>query len=625
MHKTLKLLIVLPLCLLFNTLHAQKKYAVIVGINKYYVAPGVVHRSVLRGCINDVLSVKGMLIQRFGFSETNISALTDEAASKKNVVNALNNILAKSREGDAVVFYFSGHGVWMENNNQNILDKDVKKGMNQAMVMSDLYADKLGCLFTDANVKTIFNKFVDKKVIATTIFDCCYSGRLAAMPDFFSQNPYELIDPHLEQKSIDFVEVADSYLFYKESTQDSVDIVALNDSLRIEMGIESPNTRAFNLRDNITISDPIHIARPAERPNSSFLFVSASDEYQKALEITDETGTQHGAFTKALLQTINNSRADLDFKQIFDNVKDLMAKKGYVQTPMHSEDPARLKKNLIGMPVNRTATTVTARSKSSNEKQILIDAGLNDGLTKGNILSVKNAKGTAKIRIIDINRSDATAVVISGSPSVVQKGSLFYRTDNYISSKPVIKLYIPQQNITAAAFDAFFEKQVNPLVNLKNYWDYKNWYKFPASGNILFNLDTKKAGKLAQAYLAGTQTDHFLAFLPIPTYIISGFEKALRSNQNVEIVNNAANADLSLLLNYAKDAKEFVFTWGNINTDRNEGGLLTFNSHNVPTPNMHPSKALMDKLIIDLSNMTQNLVQQKTGRWLNDFPLKKVN
>lgn len=104
-----------------------------------------------------------MLVKRFGFHENDIILLTDEAANRKNVENAFNTILTKTKKGDAFVFYFSGHGVWMDNVGQSKLDQNVKMGMNQAIVLSDLYADKLGCLFRDISFKRYFNKFVDKK------------------------------------------------------------------------------------------------------------------------------------------------------------------------------------------------------------------------------------------------------------------------------------------------------------------------------------------------------------------------------------------------------------------------------------------------------------------------------
>ena len=66
--------------------NAQRKYAVLVGINNYYQEPGVISYLSLTGCVNDVNSMKALFINRFGFNEENIKIITDAAATKKNVV-----------------------------------------------------------------------------------------------------------------------------------------------------------------------------------------------------------------------------------------------------------------------------------------------------------------------------------------------------------------------------------------------------------------------------------------------------------------------------------------------------------------------------------------------------------
>src|SRR5690349_11871291 len=105
--------------LLPGWIHAQltvpNRYAVIVGVNDYYISPGVKHSSSLHGCVNDAYSIKGLLVNRFGFTESSIAMLTNESVTKKNVIDLMQRTLQQCRPGDAFVFYFSGHGVWMSN------------------------------------------------------------------------------------------------------------------------------------------------------------------------------------------------------------------------------------------------------------------------------------------------------------------------------------------------------------------------------------------------------------------------------------------------------------------------------------------------------------------------------
>src|SRR5438046_5863599 len=147
----------LALLIYCNTLclHAQQKYALLVGINKYYDKPGVLHYKLLHGCVNDAMSMKNLLLQQFSYNEKNIHTLVDEKATKTNLITAFTNILGNAKPGDAVVFYYSGHGAWMSNPEQSRYDSVVKRHMNQAMVMSNLYADNLNCLVRDAELKKI--------------------------------------------------------------------------------------------------------------------------------------------------------------------------------------------------------------------------------------------------------------------------------------------------------------------------------------------------------------------------------------------------------------------------------------------------------------------------------------
>ncbi|MGB8509288.1 MAG: caspase family protein [Pyrinomonadaceae bacterium] len=79
------------------------KYAMLVGVNKY---PG----NPLNGCVNDVTSLREMLINNFGFAAENIVMLTDEQATRANILSNLDGFGAKLHRDDLFVFAYSGHG-----------------------------------------------------------------------------------------------------------------------------------------------------------------------------------------------------------------------------------------------------------------------------------------------------------------------------------------------------------------------------------------------------------------------------------------------------------------------------------------------------------------------------------
>ncbi|KAI4323294.1 hypothetical protein L6164_022912 [Bauhinia variegata] len=85
------------------------KKAVLIGCNY----PGT--KAELRGCINDVWRMYNCLIQRYGFSEDDITVLIDtddsyEQPSGKNIRSALATLVLSAEPGDVLFVHYSGHG-----------------------------------------------------------------------------------------------------------------------------------------------------------------------------------------------------------------------------------------------------------------------------------------------------------------------------------------------------------------------------------------------------------------------------------------------------------------------------------------------------------------------------------
>jgi hypothetical protein len=625
MNKINSVYITILFCLAAMAISAQQKYALLVGINKYYDKPGVLHGSQLQGCVDDALCMKGMLIHRFGFSETNINTMLDKQATRVNVMAALTAMLDKSRAGDAVIFYFSGHGVWMDNEGQGVLDDAVKNGMNQAMVMSDLYADNLGCLFTDANVKRIFNKFIDKKVVATAVFDCCFSGKMVAMNNEFMQNPYDdEKEAEYNEKSMSFSDVFTPFAAYCAERKDSCNLNNLNETLHL---LSDSGTRSFDLNASIHINDATFIPRPADRHNGMFSSLAATNDVEKGLEIRDETGLHHGAFTKALLQAIKSSPADLPVSELIKKVDAEMHRQLYGQTPTYLNDPGRMSKNLLGIGTANFSNSIAVPCIATIKNQLVLNGGLGDGLAKGNILSAATGGPKITIRITNVNLDTAWASVISGNIALVKKGDPFRVTDGYTVSSPLIKVYIPAENISPAGFVSFVHQNIIPLARLQNYWDYENWYYDKLSRNIFFNDPVFKPATVAQAYLSGKFKDNFLVFLPVPAYVSNPLISLLKANQNIKLVKTAAEADVELYLNYTiakgvKDKPGYVFTWHNFKGSEVNQYSLKFSSHFVKTPGLALNTAGIKKLAADLLAMIVIVAREKSSQWMNDYPVR---
>jgi uncharacterized caspase-like protein len=83
----------------------HKKYAIVIGINKYATV------SPLEYAINDAQEIKASLIESLGFEEDNVKLLVDEEATKNSI---LSNYLRFTRNDievdDCIIFFFAGHG-----------------------------------------------------------------------------------------------------------------------------------------------------------------------------------------------------------------------------------------------------------------------------------------------------------------------------------------------------------------------------------------------------------------------------------------------------------------------------------------------------------------------------------
>ena len=85
------------------------KKALLIGINY----PGTAVE--LRGCVNDVRRMQKCLIDRYGFSNKDITVLIDTDKTSiqptgKNIREALKKLIAEGEPGDVLVFHYSGHG-----------------------------------------------------------------------------------------------------------------------------------------------------------------------------------------------------------------------------------------------------------------------------------------------------------------------------------------------------------------------------------------------------------------------------------------------------------------------------------------------------------------------------------
>ena len=134
------------------------KRALCVGINDY---PG--SKMDLAGCVNDARDWQALLEDR-GFT---VRCLHDSAATCARMMEELNALVGQGRQGDSLVFTFSGHGSWLPDD-----DRDEPDERDEMMCPYDVMQDHY---LLDDNLHEVFSR----KAIGVRLFvlaDCCHSG-----------------------------------------------------------------------------------------------------------------------------------------------------------------------------------------------------------------------------------------------------------------------------------------------------------------------------------------------------------------------------------------------------------------------------------------------------------------
>ena len=170
------------------------KKALLIGINRYKI-PG----ADLRGCVNDVENMKGVLTQMYGFASKDVAVMTDFAAATKAMRAAISKLIRDARQGDVLLLHYSGHGA-------NVIDVSGDEPDRRDEILCPTDLDWHKPLLDDWLRKT-FNR-LRSGVTLTVIMDCCHSGsntRVLLPPDApsiprFLPNPLDIMESESGRK-----------------------------------------------------------------------------------------------------------------------------------------------------------------------------------------------------------------------------------------------------------------------------------------------------------------------------------------------------------------------------------------------------------------------------------------
>ena len=380
---------------------AQTRRALLIGINRYHYTADVVRRweaslprrvanptpsldtarrddmSDLYGPLNDVESVRTVLVARYQFAPANVRVLRNAEAARDSILAAIRLLIEQTAAGDEVLFYYAGHG--SQRFNSLVPSSISATHFDQTIVPADANAGQFD--IRNVELTTLFDSLLRKRAHLTLIFDSCNSGsavRGALAPvqaRYAPYDPRDARDPSLPQ----------------------------------------------------SLTDPAR-TNPA-------LFIAASQEDQSAVE---DRRTRHGVFTKALVDVLQSPSTPVNAsaEQILQQVQATLRSTNVEQVPVLRGTERNHDRPLLGTVTGPLAGRTTLPLMSIRRDTLILDGGPAMAIGKGSELRLLDdstnaghlrANGSSvRIRIVaQPDLATSRAVVIEGTVSGLRPPALF--------------------------------------------------------------------------------------------------------------------------------------------------------------------------------------------------------
>jgi hypothetical protein len=166
-----------------------RKLALLIGVGKYYqLKPGPGQKPWPELHVaQELATYRRVLIQDYGFADTDVVVLSDEQATRSSIERAFSeHLIRQAKPGDIVLFHFSGHG-------QHLPDlpprQDEPDGLDESLVTYDaldqsvkegstknIRDDDLGDWLEDLASRMRPSPGVPVKGNITVTLDACFSG-----------------------------------------------------------------------------------------------------------------------------------------------------------------------------------------------------------------------------------------------------------------------------------------------------------------------------------------------------------------------------------------------------------------------------------------------------------------
>ena len=462
------------LVLLFPALlsTAQTKRALLIGIDTYQPQGTTAEHPAgcaygrcelgtfqnLKGSVNDAQSMADLLTSpKFGFPAAQVVLLTNpgppqprpgltilpaDQTARAGILAAMQKYLVDvPQRGDTVVFYDASHGslrVNSKGSKMTVLLNGTLVHADSTLVPADAYQG--GFDVSDRDMTAIFQAALDKGVHLTAIFDSCHSGG----------------------------------------------------ATRGLGGHYRARTLAYDPRDLDKVPDVK--PPPTERADNPALVFSAAQEDQEAdeAEPTPAQPEAHGAFTSALIETLQALPADAPASLVYQRVKAVLEGNSFTnQEPDLDAAAARRRQPLFGGSAATGSKTMrTAALKMDADGSVWLDVGRVSGVGVGTefVSTVKSGSSEpTRLRVAALQGiARSTAMIVSPAGAGVIMGEVFELAKWVPAEAPPFYFWTWPANLSAAEImDAVAEVRLAGVASVTDpaeepwtemlLWDGTNW------------------------------------------------------------------------------------------------------------------------------------------------------
>lgn len=458
---------------------AQVKRALLIGINTYTPTGGdaaepahpitagdnQVHHTDSRfsgtiawqnldGPENDVKSMAAVLPQ-FGFTE--INELTGQSATRDAILAAVDKyIIAEPKAGDTVFFFYAGHGSQRYNHLSPKIDH-----LDETIVPADAYKGTVD--IRDKELARKFNQAIDKGVHVIAVFDSCHSGTMAR-------------------------------------------------------GVKVGVARWLPYDDRDAADGGDYGTPPASQPEPparrGAVIVSAALSTQSADEVSDDSSTAHGVFTRAFIRTLRSATPAWTALDLVNATDAQMKADGWTQQPTVE---GAVNRPLFG-DFAITGIHATVRELQSPD-QVTLNAGSALGFGPGSQFESKSGTGT-RLEVVEVTGpASSRAKITSGKKEDIHPGDLFEITRFAVPPEAKLTVFVP--GIVSSEDLRRISKQVShlqsggkwifvsdPVLELPSnlvYWTSPGWTITAAQGTSVNIGDTLTADAMSKVVPNGAR------------------------------------------------------------------------------------------------------------------------